>query len=52
MERGGKWHIAGNWYDEKDRHSEQVVGACREVEEKSSEDEYHREVKGKISGND
>lgn len=22
-------------------HSEQVVGACREVVEKSSEDEYH-----------
>lgn len=38
---GGKWHIAGNCYDEKDRHSEQVVGACREVVEKSSEDEYH-----------
>lgn len=41
MERGGKWHIAGKCYDEKDRHSEQVVGACREVVEKSSEDEYH-----------
>ena len=41
VERGGKWHIAGNCYDEKDRHSEQVVGACREVVEKSSEDEYH-----------
>ena len=41
VERGGKWHIAGNCYDEKDRHSEQVVGTCREVVEKSSEDEYH-----------
>ena len=35
MERGGKWHIAGNCYDaNKDRHSEQVVGACRKVEKR------------------